>query len=228
MLKKYNTLVIHMVITMLQSCCFDAKIHHNNVSHIEVTNRGVASFKVLGGQGFHRGGGHWPRKRVWGCAAPKTPFASLSCSSQGSHYKQKSQFTRPLLRNFWTFSLYSLNFHSNVSSWASKFGNFQLTSPQIWKFSAHKTPFQRQILVRKPHTSEIRATHPYRKRVKCPQGVPLSSFLSSLYLDLPCGRDAHLGGLVYATVDKTFNVPISIIWHNEKWMFRMVITTTLW
>ena len=27
------------------------------------------------------------------------------------------------------------------SSQAPKFGNFQLTSPQIWKFSAHKPPF---------------------------------------------------------------------------------------
>ena len=40
-------------------------------------------------------GGHWPRKGVWGCAALKTPFSRLSCSSQGSHFKQKRQFTRP-------------------------------------------------------------------------------------------------------------------------------------
>ena len=50
------------------------------------------------------------------------------------------------------------------SSQALKFGNFQLTSPQIWKFSAHKPPFQRQMPVRKPHTLEIRAAHPYLKK----------------------------------------------------------------
>ena len=71
-------------------------------------------------------GGHWPRKGVWGCAALKTPFSRLTCSSQGSHFKQKSQFTRPLLRKFGNFSLYSLKIY--------------LTSPQIWKFSAHKPP----------------------------------------------------------------------------------------
>ena len=85
-------------------------------------------------------GGHWPRKGVWECAALKTPFSRLSCRSQGSHFKQKSQFTRPLLRTFRNFSLNSLNFHPKFSSQAPKFGNFQLTSPQIWKFSAHKPP----------------------------------------------------------------------------------------
>ena len=40
------------------------------------------------------------------------------------------------------------------SSQAPKFGNFPLTSP----------PFQRQMSVRKPHTSEIRAAHPYLKK----------------------------------------------------------------
>ena len=41
------------------------------------------------------------------------------------------------------------------SSQAPKFGNFQFTSP----------PFQRQISVRKPHTSEIWAANPYLKKV---------------------------------------------------------------
>ena len=95
-----------------------------------------------GGQcrGCNPGGGHWPRKGVWGCAALKTPFSRLSCRLQGSHFKQKSQFTRPLLRKFGNCSLNSLNFHPNFSSQAPKFGNFQFTSPQIWKFSAHKPP----------------------------------------------------------------------------------------
>ena len=156
-------------------------------------------------------GRHWPRKRVWGCAALKTPFSRLSCSSQGSHFKQKRQFTvHPLLRKYGNFSLYSRlpqiaaqvphvvlciitwkvfrNKENNkkyvplghfgphlqipcgtwakkiedpcstasiftqilankppnlkiFSSQAPKFGNFQFTSPQIWKFSVHKPPF---------------------------------------------------------------------------------------
>ena len=84
-------------------------------------------------------GGHWPRKGVCGCGALKTPgrFTPL-LSLEESHFKQKSQFTRPLLRNFGNFNLYSRNFCQNFSSQAPKFGNFQLTSPQFWKFSVHK------------------------------------------------------------------------------------------
>ena len=44
------------------------------------------------------------------------------------------------------------------SSQAPKFGNFPLTSPT----------FQRQMSVRKPHTSEIRAAHPYMKKIWVP------------------------------------------------------------
>ena len=52
-----------------------------------------------------------------------------------------------------------VNFRPKFSSQAPKFENFQLTSPQIWKFSVHKPPLfrLRQTSVRKPHTSEIRA-----------------------------------------------------------------------
>ena len=110
----------------------------------------------------NRGRGHWPPKGVWGCAALKTPFLRLSCSSQGSHLKQKSfwatHFTRhPLGKINKNFSFYSLNFCPNFSS-----------SPQIWKFQFKRPLFQRQRSVRKPHTLEIWAAHPYLKKVECP------------------------------------------------------------
>ena len=63
-------------------------------------------------------------------AARKGPISSKRVSSQDP----------ALLRKFGNFSLYSLNFHPNFSSQAPKFENFQLTSPQIWTFSAHKPP----------------------------------------------------------------------------------------
>ena len=71
----------------------------------------------------------------------KGPISSKSISSQG-----------PLLKKFGNFSLYSLNFGPNLSSQAPKFGKFQLTSPQIWKLSAHKTPFsEASISSQAPH-----------------------------------------------------------------------------
>ena len=130
-------------------------------------------------------GGHWPRKRVWGCAALKTPFHASPAARKGPISSKRVSSQDPLLRKFGNFSLYSLIFHPNFSSQAPNFGNFQLTSPKNWKFSAHKPPnceifrsqapkfwnfpltsphFQRQIAVRKPHTSEIRAAHPYLKK----------------------------------------------------------------
>ena len=56
------------------------------------------------------------------------------------------------------------------SSQAPKFGNFPLTSP----------PFQRQMSVRKPHTSEIQAAHPYRKKswVPPPPGLAIPWWLN--------------------------------------------------
>ena len=86
------------------------------------------------------GWGYWPRKWVWGCAALKTPYSRLSWSSKGPISSKRVSSQDPLLRKFWNFSLYSLNFCQNFSSQVPKFGNCQLTSPQVWKFSVHKLP----------------------------------------------------------------------------------------
>ena len=68
------------------------------------------------------------------------------------------------------------------SSQAPKFGNFPLTSP----------PFQRQMSVRKPHTSEIRAAHPYLKKVECPPpGKNSSSQLTFWELHIPKGKSVN-------------------------------------
>ena len=116
------------------------------------------------------GGGDWPRKGVWGCAALKTPFSRLSPSLQGSHFKQKSQFTRPPFENFCP----------NLSSQASKFGNLQLTSPQIWKFSVHKPPdleisssqapsFRGKYQFASPTLRKSGPHTPTWKKVECPR-----------------------------------------------------------
>ena len=128
--------------------------------------------------------GHWPRKGVWECAALKTPFSRLFCSSLESHFKQKSHFTRPPFEKIWkllaptasnfaqilALKLPNLEiFSSQAPNWevfssqAPNFENFQFTSPL----------FQRQISIRKPHTSEIRAAHPYLKKVEC---LPLGAY----------------------------------------------------
>ena len=119
-----------------------------------------------------RGGGGTDLEREYGDVRPwRPPFHASPAACKGPISSKRVSSQDPLLRKFGNFSLNSLNFHPNFSSQAPKFGNFQLTSPQIWKFSAHKPPnleifpltsppFQRQMSVHKPHTSEIRAAHP--------------------------------------------------------------------
>ena len=127
-----------------------------------------------GGTDLERGYGD---VRPWG-----PPFHASPAARKGPISSKRVSSQDPLLRKFGNFSLYSLNFHPNFSSQAPKFGNFQLTSPQIWKFSAHKPPnleifcsqappFQRQMSVRNPHTSEICA-HPYLKKSWVPPPPP--------------------------------------------------------
>ena len=109
------------------------------------------------------------------CGPKDPPFHASPAARKGPISSKRVSSQDPLLRKLGNFSLNSLNFHPNFSSQAPKFGNFQLTSPkfgnfqltspQIWKFSAHKPPpFQRQMSVRKPHTSEIRAQYPNLKK----------------------------------------------------------------
>ena len=86
-------------------------------------------------------------------AARKGPISSERVSSQDPFWENleilasaASIFTQILAHKPLNLEIFS--------SQAPKFGNFPLTSP----------PFQRQMSVRKPHTSEIRAAHPYLKK----------------------------------------------------------------
>ena len=92
----------------------------------------------------------------------KTPFSNLEIlASAASIFTQILAHKPPNLEVF--------------SSQAPKIGIFQLTSvkpPNLEIFRSQAPPppppFQRQISVRKPHTSEIRAAHPYLKKIECP------------------------------------------------------------
>ena len=89
---------------------------------------------------YARGGGT-DLERGYGDVWPwRPPFHASPAARNGPISSKRVSSQDPHLRKFGNFSLYSLIFHPNSSSQASKFGNFQLTSPQIWKFSAHKPP----------------------------------------------------------------------------------------
>ena len=86
-------------------------------------------------------GGGTDLEKGYGDVRPwRPPFHASPVVHKGPISSKRVSSQNPLSRKFWNFSLYSLNFCPNFSSQAPKFGNFQLTSPQILNFSAHKPP----------------------------------------------------------------------------------------
>ena len=105
-------------------------------------------------------------------AVRKGPISSKRVSSQDS-----------LLRKFWNFSLYIVNFCPNFSSPAPNFGNFQFTSsqignfqftsPQSGKFLVHKPPFsEANISSQAPHFRNPGHTPLPEKKLSAPPPVP--------------------------------------------------------
>ena len=114
-------------------------------------------------------------ERGYGDVQPwRPPFHASPVVHEGPISSKSASSQDPLLRIFGilasTASIFAQILAHKLpnleifSSQAPKFGNFQFTSSQIWKFSVHQLPFQRQISVRKPHTSNIWAAHPYLKK----------------------------------------------------------------
>ena len=114
-------------------------------------------------------GGGTDLERGYGDVRPwRPPFHASPVLHKGPISSKSVRSQDPLFRKFGNFSLYSHIFAQSsalkppnleiFSSQAPKFENFQFTSPL----------FQRQISVRKSHTSEIRAAHPYLKKMSAP------------------------------------------------------------
>ena len=110
---------------------------------------------------------------------PLLPLARVPFQAKESIHKTPFEKTE-------NFSLYSLNFHPNFSSQAPKFGNFQFTSPQIWKFSAHKPTFsEANVSSQAPHFGNPRRKPLPEKKVECPPppGVDPCAVCSALKVD---------------------------------------------
>ena len=115
-------------------------------------------------------------ERGYGDVRPwRPPFHASPAARKGPISSKRVSSQDPLLRKFGNFSLYSI-FCPNFSSQAPKFENFELTSPQIWKLSAHNPPnleifssqaplFRGKYPFASPTlASEIWAAHPYLKK----------------------------------------------------------------
>ena len=132
-----------------------------DLTHLQRLQNRAARLIHFVGRDHPRGG--TDLERGYGDVRPwRPPFHASPAARKGPISSKRVSSQDPLLRKFGNFSLYSPNFHPNFSSQAPKFGNFQLTSH----------PFQRQMSVCKPHTSEIRAAHPYLKKSWVPPPPP--------------------------------------------------------
>ena len=132
---------------------------------------------------FTPGGGGTDLERGYGDVRPwRPPFHASPAARKGPISSKWVSSQDPLLRKFRNFGLYSLNFHPNFStqapnleifsSQAPKFRNFQLTSPQIWKFSAHKTPFSEvNVSSQAPHFGNSGRTPLPEKKLSAPPGA---------------------------------------------------------
>ena len=128
-------------------------------------------------------GGGTDLERGYGDVRPEDPlFTPLLPLTRVQFQAKESVHKTPFWENF---NLNSLNFHPNFSSQAPKFGNFQLTSPQIWKFSAHKPPFsEANVRSQAPHfRNPGRTPLPEKKLSAPPPGAPLSKRYTIKMLD---------------------------------------------
>ena len=87
------------------------------------------------------GGGGTDLERGYGDVRPwRLPFHASPAARKGPISSKRVSSQDPLLRKFENFQLTSPQIWKFSAHKPPKFGNFQLTSPQIWKFSAHKPP----------------------------------------------------------------------------------------
>ena len=120
--------------------------------------------KYPGGTDLERGYGD---VRPW-----RPPFHASSAARKGPISSKRVRSQDPLLRKFGNFSLTASIFTQNFSSQAPKFGNCQLTSPQIWKFPAHKPPppfSEANVSSQAAHFGNPGHTHlPEKKKLSAP------------------------------------------------------------
>ena len=89
----------------------------------------LKTLKQVGGPG--PGGGHWPRKGVWGCAAVMTPFFQASRRSLAYQFTIIAPFLCPPFSNFRKFFHFQLCFGQKFQLSRRKFSKFSFPRPLI-------------------------------------------------------------------------------------------------
>ena len=150
-------------------------------------------------------------ERGYGDVRPwRPPFHASPAARKGPISSKRVSSQDPLLRKFGNFSLNSLNFHPNFSSQAPKFGNFQLTSPQIWKFSSHKPPFsEANVSSQAPHFGNPGRTPLPEKRLSAP---PPPGLARTMFTAL----HSFLNLLNVTSKSRSYGTFLNSFWHLEQ------------
>ena len=87
------------------------------------------------------GGGHWPRKGVWGCAAVMTPFFQASRRSLAYQFIIIVPLLCPPFSNFRKIFNFQPCFGQNFSSQDANFPNFRSLDPSFFKANPLPRPY---------------------------------------------------------------------------------------
>ena len=87
------------------------------------------------------GGGHWPRKGVWGCAAVMTPFFQASRRSLAYQFTIIAPLICPPFSNFRNFFHFQPCFGQNFSFQDVNFPNFCSLDPSFFKENPLPRPY---------------------------------------------------------------------------------------
>ena len=101
-----------------------------------IENKGISQ----GNNGFP-GGGHWPRKGAWGCAAVMTPFFQASRRSLAYQFIVIAQLLCPPFSNFRKIFNFPPCFGQNFSSQDANFPNFRSLDPSFFKENPLPRPY---------------------------------------------------------------------------------------
>ena len=112
---------------------------------------------------YSRGGGHWPRKGVWGCAAVMTPFFQASRRSLAYQFTIIAPLLCPPFSNCRKIFNFQPCFGHNFSSQDANFPNFRSLDPSFFK----ENPLPR------PYFWKPVWHIPTQKKVECPPGKVL-------------------------------------------------------
>ena len=109
---------------------------------VRVLNRQVGWGGGSGGGGSGiPGGGHWPRKGVWGCAVVMTPFFQASRRSLAYQFTIIAPLLCPPFSNFRKFFHFQPCFGQNFSSQDVNFPNFRSLDPSFFKGNPLPRPY---------------------------------------------------------------------------------------